>query len=279
MGVRLILVSVVAGLGLTLPTTKQVTSWKGSAQSWMSARLADYDARMPADEKAFIYVADTSPFPDDQPDAHTVAATKERPAPAASAIAPKAASIAPEALAAGIETPTAPMDLDDIEALTASPAGEILDVAFEEAQSETLKVFAADRESLIVLPAPAANLAAAVEPETISTTMDLNDSDDMQEGLAYLFQVETTNTADRPGAIENTAPEVCEDLYPGMAYALNRESEGLNPSESNDRRPAARAVETVNSNTSLNQAVKLTREAVYAWANLLHAPAVVTINH
>jgi len=280
MGVRLILVSVVAGLGITLPSVKQVSSWKDSAQGWVSARLADMDARMPADEKAFIYVVDSAPFPEDEPAAAVIAvpAPKATPAPVAT-VAAKVASVecnSPETLASGIDTPSAPMDLDEIEALTGWAVVENLDDPFDQAQGETLKSFAADRERVVAAPAPSQNLAVAVQPEPALSSTDLTDSDDMQEGSAYLFETEPAKAASEP---VTNALEVGEDLYPGIAYALNREAEGLGLNESIQPRPAAPVAQPANSTSSLSQAVKLTREAVYAWANLLHAPAVVTINH
>ena len=66
--------------------------------------------------------------------------------------------------------------------------------------------------------------------------------------------------------------EVGADLYPGVAFALNREAEGLQHDSPATAEPAG-------SGNRLTQAVRLTREAVQAWANLLHGPAVVVISH
>ena len=74
---------------------------------------------------------------------------------------------------------------------------------------------------------------------------------------------------------------VGDDLYVGVAYSLNRDAEGLGlGSEASPPAPAERGSEpAVASRVSqLSDALRLTREAVYAWSNLLHGPAVVAIS-
>jgi hypothetical protein len=61
MALRLVLVSAVAGLGLSLPTRTEVATWTDSARVWVTARLAAWDAQMPAGEDAFVFVADSAP--------------------------------------------------------------------------------------------------------------------------------------------------------------------------------------------------------------------------
>jgi hypothetical protein len=64
--------------------------------------------------------------------------------------------------------------------------------------------------------------------------------------------------------------EVGDDLYPGLAFALNRAAEGIvlaPPAPASSR------------GEQWAQAIRLTREAAFAWANLLHGPAVVAIEH
>ena len=68
---------------------------------------------------------------------------------------------------------------------------------------------------------------------------------------------------------------VGDDLYVGVAYSLNRASEGLDlASES----PTMQAPAVASPASQLSVALRLTREAVYAWSNLLHGPAVVAIS-
>ena len=290
MGVRLILVGVVAGLGLTLPTGPQITSWKGSTQSWVSARLADWDARMPADEKAFIYVADATPVLEDQPDTKpiddparaTIASPLSTPTPEPIKIASQEvlAVFTPEAFAAGIDTPTSPMGFEDVEFVTTRDNLSVetvsLDLAFVEAQTATLANFAVDATQTIE------NLAATI-PQNSPDAFDGESPDDLQEGSSYLFaavEVVKCDQAESQGVIASIVPpESADDLYPGVAYSLNRQSEGI---DSLLVRRSGREVTidlALESSARLVEAVKLTREAVYAWANLLHGPAVVTINH
>ncbi len=86
------------------------------------------------------------------------------------------------------------------------------------------------------------------------------------------------------------ADEPVEDLYPGLAYALNRASEGLSPSPfepttanreatlPSKPEPIAETLAEPSRSERLAQAVRLTGQAVNAWANLLgQRPAVVSI--
>ena len=311
MGVRLILVSVVAGLGLTLPSGKQITSWRDSARGWVSTRLAEWDARMPADESAFIYVANADTLPGDEHEARKITTTiktktldtvtADSPAPitinAAAASSP--APTSPEILAAGIETPTSPMAIDDVELIpittetnTAS-ALAALDTAFHEAQSQTLSTFAAEAIHLANAEksVPKSEPYLAITDQLLSVEPSaLEDSDDLQEGTSYLFALEA-DVKPVPSETEairsrNEPLESYGDLYTGMAFELNRQADGLNAlleqeigqTVSNDRIGDSRP-EMIETSSRLGSALKLTREAVYAWANLLHAPVVVTINH
>src|SRR6516162_88207 len=47
MTLRLVLVSLVAALGLTVPSAPMIESWVASTQNWMNARFADWDTRNP----------------------------------------------------------------------------------------------------------------------------------------------------------------------------------------------------------------------------------------
>lgn len=47
MTLRLVLVSLVAALGLTIPSAPVIDSWVASTQNWMNARFADWDTRNP----------------------------------------------------------------------------------------------------------------------------------------------------------------------------------------------------------------------------------------
>src|SRR5271166_3602373 len=47
MTLRLVLVSLVAAMGLTIPSAPVIESWVASTQNWMNARFADWDTRDP----------------------------------------------------------------------------------------------------------------------------------------------------------------------------------------------------------------------------------------
>ena len=57
MTLRLVLVSLVAALGLTIPGAPMIESWVASTQNWMNARFADWDTRNPQDAD-FVIVSD-----------------------------------------------------------------------------------------------------------------------------------------------------------------------------------------------------------------------------
>src|SRR4051812_9658127 len=60
MVLRLVLVGIVAGLGISPPAESELSGWTRSVQSWLDDRLAHWDARGPldADEWAFESVTE-----------------------------------------------------------------------------------------------------------------------------------------------------------------------------------------------------------------------------
>ena len=57
MTLRLVLVSLVAALGLTIPGAPMIESWVASTQNWMNARFADWDTRNPQNAD-YVIVSD-----------------------------------------------------------------------------------------------------------------------------------------------------------------------------------------------------------------------------
>jgi hypothetical protein len=151
--------------------------------------------------------------------------------------------------------------------------------AFDAALADVLDAFARDRD------------VVAFEPMEIG--------EDLYPGLAFALnrEAEGLNVSPPPAPpadevasrpVPGFEPmEIGEDLYPGLAFALNREAEGLSlagtPINVGSSGDAARGVELASevptTGARLSRAVRLTREAVFAWASLLHGPAVVTIAH
>ena len=57
MTLRLVLVSLVAALGLTIPGGPMLESWVATTQNWMNARFADWDTRNPQ-EADYVIIND-----------------------------------------------------------------------------------------------------------------------------------------------------------------------------------------------------------------------------
>lgn len=296
MGFRIFLVSAVAGLGFTLPTGKQVSEWHGSARAWVVEKFEDWDTQVLVDEDAYVVAAEPAPVEAEVPVimAPSPVVTAARPVAAPTAPAPAPApAVANTKTNPRIEVvtesalPTEPTDLVEADfdfapaaapasapAVTPAPAVLISGAAFDAAQGEFVTGFVAEQVAAALAAAPAA-------------TLTLTDAafDAAQQDFVNGFLAEETAAIAARKAAAAPAPAVDraetaedgENLYEGLAYALNRGAEGLEP--------AAAAVERAGEakpsdrDGRLTNAVRLTRDAVYAWANLLHGPAVVTIGH
>jgi hypothetical protein len=317
MALRLILVSLVAGLGLTLPTGGQLSALKETAHKWVSARLAEWDAQMPADESAFVFVADSAPraaetaavptpapAPSNQVPAADVAARTDRHAD--ERIPASSPSPSPDVVA-GLLAPTAPSALFEEEfgfdLLTLDGDGTAPTVSDEPAVEAPFVPECCrhvERSPARALEACTVAIAPAAAPvKTAGPRFDpIEISDDLYPGVAYALNREAEGVSPESALTATPNPksrnqfepmEVADDLYSGFAYALNREADGLNlpsPSVSKaltstgteefDRASEAKLFE-LQTGDRLTRAVRLTREAVVAWASLLHGPAVVTI--
>jgi hypothetical protein len=223
MALRLALVSVVASLGMALPGERDLEVWTCSAQCWMNARLAEWDAWLPGDEGA---------------DAATALPIDPRPCE--------------RSCLHGLES------------------------GFEAAIDEMVATFAAEATAV---DSPAASALARVLPSTDSREV----GGDLDPGAAcgWNHAVQGLDRAAPPVPVDaaRRAPafeplEVGDDLYPGEAYALNRAAEGIERGSEPDSIGTAAPPP----GSRLAHAVRLTREAVFAWANLLHGPAVVAVS-
>jgi hypothetical protein len=72
--------------------------------------------------------------------------------------------------------------------------------------------------------------------------------------------------------------EVSGDFYVGTAHELNRRNDGTHIPAESLAHTAKADVSAPHSALQLNRAVKLTRDAVYAWVNVLTGPALVTVS-
>jgi hypothetical protein len=239
MGLRLILVSAVAGLGLSLPNTDDLNAWALRVQDWMIVKLAEWDAPYPNEGGAFVFAADAFD------------STAIEPAPAA---APSVQAIPEEEDGAG----------------------------FDAILEEIVKGFPADPTPV----PPAAKEILVENPTDVDETPKPGpDFDEIQEEVVagFLADLAPAQPASEPAvatvepgstpaeAPKGDSPEESDELYEGLAYSLNREAEGIAVDQETNA-DASRTEQWVH-------ALRLTREAVFAWANLLHGPAVVTIEH
>lgn len=201
MALRLVMVSMVAGLGLTLPTTEQLSDWKDSAGRWVGGKLAEWDARMPAGERAFLFVNEPDPISVPVPEV-------------------------PVAEVVGSVPVASPQDAPRVEE---SPLG------------------------VIVPPEPADDPASVLVEEMVAPAV--------------------VEVASADASFDTAMAEVLADFQ--SDHALRAESEASsavrvqarNEPNEDGKAVAARVV----------RAVDLTREAILAWARLLHAPATVAI--
>lgn len=299
MGLRLILVGVVAGLGLSLPSRQQIEVWRGSAQGWVCARFAERDARMPVDENAFVLIAEPAASEDSAPPiaaAHLPAslASAESKTTLPVTEAPQTAiDTSPAELARGLDAPTPPTDENAPEIASAAIL-IVSDASFDAAQAALITAFTLDVQASKTVDV-AASRPTVVEnqvPAVDETDLDFTKAQaafitsfvsDEQERLLASSSEELKKESNREvRELKCFEPLFVSDfLYEGVAYALNKDAEGLNPQNPLGP-PAATISFEVRSSPqvgSLTQAVRLTREAVHAWANLLHGPAVVTLAH
>jgi len=148
---------------------------------------------------------------------------------------------------------------------TWNEAAEVRDAALLAAQSETLSAFAADEPASAV----AATVdATGIDPFELARNLDSGAESTLSRVVRVLAMT--------PGSPQLAPPEDDE----------SQNLEGANPLQLNNvalsgtcptgtRFPAER--NQVADADRLTPAVRLTRDAVHAWASLLHGPAVVTI--
>lgn len=301
MALRVLLVGLVAGLGLTLPTGGRTESLGTVFRGWVNARLAEWDARENFDARDFVLIDEPLPVlratPSAPPESLANVVSHE---PIAAVIDAHPAAIA--GLGEALDVPTAPANPDDHEIeLTDSRKSEELNAAMFVAQADFLDGLRADASARAALDtdfnAAQALVVAAfcADQESAKPLLEtkvpdprfepIDAPDDLYAGIAYSLNkgaegVESPVVSVVPArALEPI--DVLEDLYTGTAYALNRQSEGLDvatPCPAPTQLVGERTV-SVGGDGRLSQAVRLTREAVYAWASLLHGPAVVTLAH
>lgn len=340
MTLRLVLVSLVACLGLSLPSAERLERWGRSGQAWMNGRSVNEDGSEPLDEGRFVVIADVADAP---PVAAAVASTPEaapvevekvaekvveNPATPAAAVSTPEVEVAPEVevvakvveddaeakafladwlaaieleAAPPADEPVPPAPAEEIAVAAAPTEQPVIDAPMIDAPvviseagriwweawlDDVTRSFVVDQAQLEELPAEAPQVAEAA-PEApkaqsadeifagIVEEMASSFAKDV-EALAAKTKNEPVQTAEAPAAVPVAAPvaepvTVSADNATDVALDLNRQAEGLTP-------PAAAAMKSpAPQEDRLSHAMRLTREAVNAWASLLHGPALVTL--
>jgi hypothetical protein len=255
MVLRLVLVSLVTGLGVSPPASAELAGWTRTVQTWVDARLAEWIAQEAQDDE-------------------TGATGDEAP------VADSGLAITDEDLAAlyvfEMELDLALASTTDEEAAPAPAADSGLVIADEELDALFVLEVEVDLALASTTGEEAAPAVAAPDLQGPSASDEDRAFDAVVEEMVGDFaQPETPVEVAEAAAIFEPYP-LCDDLYPGLAYELNRQAEGLDTAEVDAPPPGPAPRETAGN--QLSTAVRLTRDAVFAWINLLQSPALVTIS-
>lgn len=246
MALRLVLMGIVAGAGLTLPDARELDDWTRTAQDWMGTYGGAREDQGQVDEGAFAFDAETVDWP----------------------------PVMPIAPATTVARDTRPACVDS-------------DRLFGEVQDRMVHEFARGpvEAEVTVLEAPIsgpwASIADLIAPLTKPTSSELEGSLDRDRAFASVVESMAAAFVIDRALDEDTAPravppfeslEVGEDFSTGEAGSLNHGAEGIGIVAPEVGRPAGHGMR----GSQFSRALRLTREAVFAWANLLHGPADVT---
>jgi hypothetical protein len=296
----------VAGLGLTLPNGKQLESWWQSAQTWMNARLAELDARVSSEESEYVYFSDIA-TPRTETPPPLDAESKEAPAPTGPIVSKNSTPESPvsnhssvretpDELSVGLEAPIGPIAI--IESELVEPVAEptavfrsasVTDADFEAAVYSMIAAFASELPAPVVVPPASALVSTEVSSEEgIDSDADLFGSEepctvrtplvaDAEFESALDEMITLFSAENRPGAC--LATEVVEADDDPFAGEWGRDSQIASSVVTSEEVKVTEQKESPAPVTDdpLKRAVRLTREAAFAWASLLHGPAVVTI--
>jgi hypothetical protein len=352
------LVSLVAALGLTVPSAPVIESWVASTQNWMNARFADWDTRSPQSGD-YVIVSDfydamrfaprpalnlqngpiilTPPLVTQKPPA----TTRFDPAPAVDDLTPQFQQMLVEwrgallsLLAATLQQTTAPR-FNEPGNVSKKTRGFATEKVIQLCQGIGINPVIVPPQG----PAVAASRRAAVTPtHSLASPSSFGP---MEKGASLYFAGElrpwTTNTpiggagdskqapatpvASRPSlaelaeALESqhdlnlemvgelqqlddgfgtppiailapvrlTTPEFIPieaegDRKVGIAYELNSLNDGLSTPEEHAFRTTRNDLSAPQSSREISRAMRLTRDAVYAWVNVFTGPALVTVS-
>ena len=259
MALRIFLVSAVTCLGLTFPEEKEVRTWTATTLTWASTRLAGWGLHSVDEGRDAVLAARCEMSGGGESAAGDLAFHAAMEETLRSFSTKCDAASAHEERVTTLSAPTfEPMvigeDLYSGTAYALNRASEGVDIP---------------RPAIAERAAPARSQSMTVVAESLSDAMHVSGWDD--RGPDRCRADETSGR--RGGDFEPMV--VGEDLYAGVAYSLNRASDGLGLASDG---PSSQPPSDASRVSQLSVALRLTREAVYAWSNLLHAPAVVAIS-
>jgi hypothetical protein len=255
MMLRVVLVGIVAGLGISPPSAGENSGWTRKAQTWLEAGLLALNGpELPdEDDSAREALAESEPAgPDDT-------------APVVSADDEPASDLADAVYLSEDE---------DVPAVTVSESTVTAEAAEALVFDAVIDEMVAEFSRAEVSPPALADVKPALPVDALDD-FDLGlDLDDTMEFVAEAIATAPARSEATPAASAYEPLELDDELYPGETYVLNR----------GEPAPAVQEVESEGSTGSastekqLGNAVRLTRDAVYAWINLLQSPAIVTIS-
>jgi len=273
MVLRLILVSIVAGLGTTPPAENEVAGWSRTVQSWLDARLAEWSVSLPPNEA----VLPPPPPALAEPGAATLdedllalfgdEAALETPAP----------SPEPKATAdAGLAT----LD-DELAALVGDEPAAIVPPPIEDAQSAD-RLFDAIVDEMVAdfsQPEPAAPVTPAPALDLVASQAEVDELErafvEAESAGAFADTLVPAPVVMALPVGENEFLEYGDEFDLGVAPESNRVADEVDlPAPAIEEVPAASQPTSCD---PLGEAVRLTRDAACAWMNLLQSPAIVTL--
>jgi hypothetical protein len=264
MVLRLVLVSIVAGLGVSPPAEDELAGWSRTAQTWLDARLAEWNATQPLDRSESVA---SSVLAED----FDVAALESAVIDAFSAL-PEAVAV-PGSVA--VDRAGADVDFEAVvEAMVADFAPD----------ATGTKPVASEVEAPVW--SNAAARAEELEAEIIEAELDAGERA-VEVGVAELDAGETNWCVPAPAmatlpAGEDVLFDSSDDcellLHQGAGTEWTQKAaEPADPAPLAEEAPVSRDTAAPMADNSLRHAVRLTRDAAYAWWNLLQSPALVTV--
>jgi hypothetical protein len=252
MVLRLILVSMVAGLGLTPPAEGQMAGWSRAVQTWLDARLADWDGAPALVESVRASSAGelASDFEIAAWELEILATYGDPPATTAPATTPIADH---------------PSDRDrDFSAIIDEMVADFCQEITSRCTTETKVPAPVPASGVAATAAEIADLEAAIVAEELAAGEPSAIVQDPPMGVLPAgedapFEIDLDYVP-----LESSDTRLDETIPAASAPADDQRSLGTAP----DVAPAG---------NPFRDAVRLTRDAVFAWINLLQSPALLTV--